>query len=360
MKKGRILFFLLLFVVTAIDCLRCCYPVAATEIDGKDILLLTEQTSLTTLELWKVDLLTGQTNKALMYLYDPMGVALLPSGKGFSFIDRGRIRIKHFFSRSPHSVDFCQPVYQITTLSWLDDERFIFSAQQNMQYKIFLSDLDGTLTTLAEDPACDCSYPAIVEDSLFFLTTDMRQRSSIKKISLSAQEALPGELVLDMGKTHVAFLTMTSLSRGFFVSAPFSVRLEATTINFDFCEINKNDNGIWNQKKLFTFSLPCDAISGISSKRLSESIFPLLPKIFDQKVYFSSLVDELIDLFFYDCCTGEIFRVFPNAASRDRFAPLAWKGKLYYGTTLDEPTIDSLEKPAPEPLFVPISAPVKS
>ena len=114
------------------------YPVAQLA-DGKVLLIYQKESAH--IELFAWDPVTGKADKALVSRYTPLGITVVPHTNTFSFIDNGRIRIKHSNKRSAKALDIPAPLYDVGVVSWTDRCPYgitgFFSAQDQGNHGIY-------------------------------------------------------------------------------------------------------------------------------------------------------------------------------------------------------------------------------
>ena len=110
------------------------YPVASLD---EDNILYIHQTSPRSIQLFEWNTITNHTEQILWSLFNPVGIQLLPDNSGFSFIDNGRLRIKAFQKRSPKTIDFDEPIFNINALHWIDEHTCYCSAYYNNLFSLF-------------------------------------------------------------------------------------------------------------------------------------------------------------------------------------------------------------------------------
>ncbi|HJM68401.1 MAG TPA: hypothetical protein QGF02_00490 [Candidatus Babeliales bacterium] len=330
MKKFIFSLLFLSFSLQSLTPMRCCYPVAATIKGGQTCVFYLDQQSLQCLQLWEVNPHgCSDPNKALMFIYSPSSISLLPSQRGFGFIDRGRIKMKSFIKRSPHSLDFYEPIYNITRAQWIDDEHCYFSAKQDSRYKLFISDLEGELDVLVDTEGADIVYPSHVGDSIYYLSKDTKEGINLFRIDRNSNEV---DCVMPLGRKNVAFLEMRSGTEGFFVQAPFSIDTEADNLELEYYRIYLD--GEWKLEKLFSFTLPTHYLFGKGPERFYESLMAFLPKAHEDEILFSSLLDAYVDIFTYNRVSRRVLPILEDRVEFDRFGAMEYHGEIYYGRTV--------------------------
>ena len=256
------------------------YPVAYN--NATKIAYIIHQKSLYSIDLWIWDKQNESMEKGLLSTYSPGGLKLLPDNSGFSFIDQGKLRIKHFYKRSPKTINFYEPIYDMGSVEWIDSNFCYFTAKKKNNLSIFHADIENQkITCLQEKKSCDCMYPQKVKDDLFFVerTSDNKYKI-IKTNYLKKEEEQTAEqiIILNNGTSPIAFLNMKSESEGFFISHPEVIDRQDKAVTFSCFHLIINADKNWQSKELFSFVLPINYIFGTNDQRLYESILPFLPK----------------------------------------------------------------------------------
>ncbi len=281
------------------------YPVGHIEQDGFKLLLL-YQKSVHHVELWQWDPVSQEAGKALLSSYTPAGIALLPHGNGFSFIDNDTIRVAYTDKRSPMLIPLYEPLYDFTTVHWFDAQHCILSAKEKERFGIYIVDVEGQCTQILHDKECNYRYPYLIQNNIFYIqvhgdhhsimqgTIDLAAITIPKK--LTAQDIFNGmserayypvqnvQSIIDCKEGHVAFLTMQDPHIGFYLEHPARIDRHDTTISFVYHQIAKQGDA-WHDKVLFTFSIPMAYLMS-PQERLYESILPFLPKPIGNVVYY--------------------------------------------------------------------------
>ena len=333
-KKVGLLLLSLSCSLSALDPVRCVYPVVATTVNNEPLLLVLDQQSLQAMRLWSFNPTSGESGMALMFIYSPYSINLLPSGNGFSFINNGCIRVKEFLKRSARALNFYEPIYHITQAQWLDDQTCYFSAKQDGRYKIFTSDIDEELAVLVDQDGADCVYPSAVQNAIYFLTKDRKQSTCLMSVEVESGHA---QELFVFGKKNVAFLQMVSSTEGFYVETPFVINTEDDLLQLQYCRVCK-DGGSWRQEQLFSFQLPMHYIFGSGPERFFESIMPFLPRVYPKEILFSSMRGSYLDIFSFDRQTGVSAPAIEEQRDTDRFGALMFQEKVFYGTSFREET----------------------
>lgn len=317
MKQWIYLLFVSILSISASENMRVCYPLDVVSHGNESRILVFDQQSLQSTRLWLYNPHADTYGSGLLFTYCPTNITMLPSGEGFSFVDRGRIRIKKFNRRSVLSLDIMEPIFNITQLQWINDELCYFSAKQNGRYRLFICNMDGELDIIAEDAEADLIYPSLVGDAMFYLSQDSSQKITLKRISLEDRQSVT---VLSLGRSNCAFLKMTSLSHGYICRMPFSTSLEDDLLAVEYCSIDR-ECGL---TKLFTFDVPVDQIFGTGTNRLVESIVPLLPRVSNDEIIYNTWTDGGMELSAYDVGTKRQRLLYIPG-----FSALKWNGYLY-------------------------------
>lgn len=373
------------------------YPVAATGYGDEQKVYILYQKSLTHIELWLWDPLTKAATKALLSTFTPAGVKILPHDVGFSFIDNGRIKVKMHSKRSPKSLEWYEPVYDIGNLGWIDASCYYFHAKQQEHYGIFHGTLHGEIDPLVVKKGKDCMYPNKIDSTLFYIertpdsqggsyalmrapypattcdpispfnnTQDFERRvSELLSNNFQQKEALIGnsehEKIIDFGTQPVAFLYMLSDHEGFCIGHPTHLDkhdatmplvcyyLQRMTYAGSACvPVEEKRSIVWRLQELFTFQIPLDLLLPESSSRLYESILPLLPYYDQARIYFVDSTDRAqpgnnhnnstLALYCYHRTQQTITRIsrIPQT-QQSYFAPLRIGNRLLFGgSTLHE------------------------
>jgi hypothetical protein len=322
------------------------------------------QKSSTHVELWQWNPETHQTVKALLSTFTPAGLQVLPNNSGISFIDQGRIRVKKFIKRSPKALEIYKPLYNIGTLSWLDEYAAYFSAKEHDNYGIYQIDLASNLHCIRSSLVVDCMYPVKVGATLFCIERSLDRPhhyaivrcpyptivgNSEPSFNDSSQFAVrAGNIMRDnehvpernkgmigdyqcssvvsFGEKSIAFLSMISESKGFCIEYPPIFNRSDTRISF-VCHLIEKIEDSWQHKALFSFALSADLIVP-SETSLYESILPLLPRYINDAFYFSDLASNHLQLKSYNVQTDEVKMVSSGLCD---FSPQYCNGKLYFG-----------------------------
>lgn len=349
MRFFVVIVFLSIIVTPYVMAQEYLYPIASFDKNGQILTYLFYQKSLKHIELWLWNSKTLEAQKALLSSYTPAGLRIIPDHSGFSFIDNGRIRIKDFAKRSPKSIDIYEPIYDIGVLEWIDGHCGYFSAQYQDRWMIFLFNRDSEeITCLAQSNHADYVYPTIKNNTLFFiercnqkkdLTGNVRNSYRIMSAPLNLPETIQRQIsfnslenfdervaliiekqhqqvltesivadaqktvLFDFGDQAIAFLTMENESVGYVLTHDSILDKSATALSLHYYHLEKIDNR-WQKKDLFAFRVPLSLLLPDSAGRLYESLLPLLPKRFKDRIYFVDLHDARLSLYSYNYHSG--------------------------------------------------------
>jgi len=366
------LFFLFFSSVQSLLAYEFLYPVAYTQQNDLIKVYVLYQKSITHLELWVWDPQTKVATKGLLSSYTPAGLRILPSDKGFSFIDEGRIRIKEFHKRSPRVIDIYESLYDINEIEWCNNDTFYFSAKKNDTFCVFQMSIDGLLECLVGDSQYDCMYPQVIRDQLFYIERQIkdelfkREHISYKifkttytkpKLFEQKSKSLPEQLrkaflefddgdihcdnastlekecLADFKKSPISFLRMISDKEGFFLAHPSEVERQDKLLTFD-CYFIKKSEKTWNHENIFSFSIPTELLLDVLDARLYESILPLLPKYYNGSIYYVDyypVKNGNLNIFRYDIALDIIEQKSFGQHGQLSFSPLFIDNKIFYG-----------------------------
>ncbi len=359
------------------------YPVAACSAEQIYVLY---QKSTDHVELWVWNSITKKASKALLSTFSPAGLQLLPDGSSFSFVDNDRIRVKLQGRRQPKAVGFCEPVYDISLIHWINNEAFYFSAKEKEQFSIFHGTIYGTCHRIIGIRRGDCMYPQLRGSELFFIERDDNNDYAIVSMPypmIPQEECVPctdpekfedrvqailrqaqddrtevtrrsygdvskKSLVLNCGNRAIAFLQMISDSFGFFIQHPASINRSDSLISFT-CHALEHEDGEWKSSPLFSFELPTSLLIAGSPERLYESLLPLLVRYDGQKtLYFvnNDKNESGLNIYAYQLDDRTITKKSNLGQNKGMFfSPLCSKFGTWYGGTLmktDELSLDQV------------------
>jgi hypothetical protein len=331
------------------------YPVQSASSD--DVYYIKQKT-LNELELWSLNRQGGQNKKCLDWRFIPAGFKLLPDGKGFSFIDAGRLRIKEFIKRSPRSVEFNTPLYSISEINWLNSKFCYFSAKQKNHYAIFYADTKtGELACIYQDHDSECLSPKIIGDQIFFIkrniitrscsiiigkTPELNLKPGLDYSFLETDKNINPQVILDCNYQQAIYLNMLNSSLGFYIEHMPYINDKAEIIDFICYKIEFNpDQNKWASTKLFNFNVPKKYLFG--DERLYESIMPFLPRAKKSRLYFSDIKQNSAgqyhsSIFEFDLINLKNVEILKSPSDLIFFAPLAVGKDLVYGQILSDLT----------------------
>ena len=311
------------------------YPVAS--LDDTTILYI-HQTSPQTIQLFTWNIITHRTEQVLWSLFNPAGIQLLPDNKGFSFIDNGRLRIKNFQKRSPKSIDFDIPIFNINELHWLNEHTAYCSAQQNNFFSIFQVYDDGRVDCLVSgNKNKDYMYPQKINDQLFYIQRKKINTNGDYTYSIwqKSYNEMKSTEILNFGDKSIIFLLIISETEGFVIEHKNDTDKAASFIYHHLIK----EGGDWQRDDLFSFAIPMDLFLHKDHK-LFESILPLLPRIIDNKIYFvdcSYNNNHILELYYYDLIIHQKNKI-SLGKNGHIFVPIQCGEKLYSGGTSETTT----------------------
>jgi hypothetical protein len=277
------------------------------------------QRSLSELELWLYNFSTREWQQALWSQYTPAGVRFSQTTTQFSFIDNGRVRVHSLFKRSPRSLEFQEPIYEIGIPEWADEQHLYFSAKKQQVFGIFQTDMQGSLIPLLWDGKSDYIYPQKIDTQLFAIKRHEKEYWLVaNEYGINRQPEL-----LYHDQKPMAFLQMVSDQEGFFIRM---LKSQNQKIIFGYYHLIATGLG-WSCMHLFSFSIPNSLLSG--SERLYESIIPFLPHYYSEVFYYVDCgVTDYLEICTYHMRTQQKQKTFSIAFHC--FSPIMVKNKIYY------------------------------
>lgn len=361
MKKYiKIMTIVLFSVLTVYADFEYLYPVA--ELDDENLLVM-HQKSIDDLEILVWNRHQKIAFKELSSTFLPSCVQILPGKMAYSFIDRGRIRIKFFQKRAPRAIDIYEPIHAIVSMNWISDEQFYFVGKHAEQYGLFLCDVSDRSTKVfflsPLHSTYDFMYPCKIHDTIFCITKDVNDRYGIAKLPWSPrpyqqelQEFSMGiksegflykrkfnQERLDQLLKHekpLCFLMMENEQSGFVLELSTSER-DLAFLDFTYCSVKCDNENNWSLKKLFEFHIPKKFLIGTGAQRVHESMYPFLPQHHDDNIFFVTF-DPTTDASIiarYNQISGQVdphigsLRSF--ASDTNFLAPFFAHGKMYCG-----------------------------
>jgi hypothetical protein len=336
-KEGismRLLYFLLVLYAPIIYSIEYIYPVTCLN-NGTTILYI-HQHNPNHIELLQWNTLTNQHIPLLWSLFNPANLQLLPNQLGFSFVDNGRLRIKLFQKRSPKTVEFDEPIYNINGLEWLDEHECYCSAQQGEGFCLFALSDNGDVHCLAREPHKDYMYPQKIGDYLFYI-----ERSSFEKVNYRIIQSYysnnqSSHVIMDFQNKPIIFLQMVSEKEGFVLEHAEDIHNDDKTVKFSYHHLTKDVQGeVWDKEVLFSFSIPAKlVVSG--DERLYESLLPLLPRVEKNEVYFVDCASDYLEPYSYNLASHTLKKIKVPRKNGHYFVPILCGSTFYCGGTKEE------------------------
>lgn len=309
------------------------YPVASLD---EDNILYIHQTSPRSIQLFEWNTITNHTEQILWSLFNPVGIQLLPDNSGFSFIDNGRLRIKAFQKRSPKTIDFDEPIFNINALHWIDEHTCYCSAYYNNHFSLFELHDDGRVKYLTMGNDNDCMYPQKIDSHLFYIERNRSNTCANYRIMQTEYNTPQNNVIIDFQDKPIIFLNMISEKEGFVIEHAKTIESESKTGLFLYYQLIKMGD-TWEKERLFTFEVPTALFLYDNEQRLFESILPLLPRIIDNKIYFTdcSHNDGNLEPYYYDLSKNQTHKLFiANQPEQGHlFVPMLCGTKLCCGGT---------------------------
>jgi hypothetical protein len=327
------------------------YPIASL---ADDSMLVMHQKSLDDLELWIFNPEQNLAIKELGSMFLPTNIQVLPNKKSYSFIDRGRIRIKSFNKRAPRSIDIFEPIGAIVSMTWINDFQFYFVGKHEDLFNVFLCNIaENDIAIYCLNDFCsnlNYLYPYKMNDFLFCVTKDSCEQYAIYQIPWdpklykdalqfsmqTRQKPSPQSNLTPIitSQNPLCFLHMQDEQTGFVLQLNGSV--DANSLSFSCCELQQDGHG-WKLIELFEFCLPQSILIGSDDTRLHESIYPFLPIYTTDWIYFTTKQSpsSTCQIQCYNRTTRIIEPIIDTArswpAAHDFFAPCIINNRLYSG-----------------------------
>lgn len=287
------------------------YPVALfIDCDGKEKIYVAHQWSPTHINLWLWDPVTKIAEPAMAGMMCPIGLRILAGGhNGYSFLDRGRIRIKMADKRSSKALDCCDPVYDFSPITWIDTTSGYLSAKKRNRRGIFQISLHGDFNQLVLHRMSDCCSPCKVASTLFYLerfddngthlvctpypTITYNKENSFNNSStfesrvkdfLHSKQRDDGpphsgtRTILDFGEKNLILLTMVTMTHGYTVEHHVDEKRGDMSL-FSLHTIEYSLAG-WRHRFLCSFSLPSAVL-----QELCEGAAILMPYFYNDNLY---------------------------------------------------------------------------
>ena len=338
----RLGWFLVLFYFSPVYTGEFLYPVG---VDYRSpIIYLIYQKTPSHIELWGWNYTTKHAYQMLLSRFTPAGFRMLPDGKGFSFIDKGILKVKQFFKRSPRIIEFDAPLYNVEVVHWIDDHSCYTSGKYREHFGIFYIDYDGMVSPLCISDDADCMYPQKAGDKLFYIERDEQWHCRIAQTEYvlppdyatfsDRQEwykmhRSPSQTLLDFGQNQIVFLYMISKREGFVVEHSRSISKRDTSITFSYHHIKKTRDN-WTSENLFTYSVPSELLFSGNPARLYEALLPLLPYHYKNYIWYVDSVNNDLGIFVYDI-HKKLKKSVLLKENQSFFSPMLIQGKIFCG-----------------------------
>lgn len=329
------------------------YPVAS--IDEENVLVVCQK-NLEDVELLLWNPTLQSATRLLNSLYLPSQVQLLPDKDGFSFIDKGRIRIKRFQKRAPRSIDIVQPINSIVSMSWINNDQFYFTGKHIEHYKVFLCDLSDKANPeifhISNDDEIDYLYSKKIEDNVFYIGKDEQNSYHLITQKWNPQpyeeHVDQPQNILFTSDNPLCFLHMKNSKEGYFLKCNINESGEDELLSFTCYQASLFDTDWWSVNELFSFRLPLQYLMGESVHRVYESIYPFLPTYKDQAVFYVNYDKNIEKCLLYkydlDQKKSETFTPKKSRNPLGYLTPLCSNQKLYEGLIVSSRTMRNFIK----------------
>lgn len=328
-NQGSVLFAVFVFAFNTIAKSEYFYPIA--NIKG-DFFLAMYQKSTVDLEVWICDAKQNTGYKELSAFFFPSCVQLLPDQSGFSFIDRGKIRIKYFDKRAVHTMPIPETIFRVVYMHWIDKNSFYMTAQETEFFKTYfclLQESDIKVTCLQAEYSAHFFYPTIINNVLFCMQKTANDVFLIVKKSLLDTEKSSFDVLCSSTLPICDLQVNHDGTKCYFVSL-ITKDPNHELLTFECFLLECCTNQV---KKLFDFCLPRDIITGFQPDRLFESFTPFAPYQTKNGIYFSH-AKSYCSLCFYDFKTDQTSEIFVQHNQKNQmhfFAPLFFKKNYICG-----------------------------
>jgi len=272
------------------------YPVAYDKKHKK--VYLVYQNKLDDIKLWSWDPKTEIAFPAMLSYYIPAGLKLLPDYSGFSFIDKGLVRIKYFNKRAPKTIELYYPIHDISSLNWIDKNSFYLSAEKNSKNAVIHVDLkEKSIYSVCESESCDYLFPQKIDNNLYSIKRE-NNTYSIVKTSYKKDKLKKETLVLNLYNAQAKFLRLINNNLGYFLEQVKPLNKEQISFNcWRFFKQKKYNK--YQIKKIFNFNLPKKYFAN-KEYLFYESILPFLPVYKAKEVFFYNKENNNINIYSYN------------------------------------------------------------
>ncbi len=323
------------------------YPVGADP--HQSLIYLIYQKTPSHIELWGWNPKTKQAQQMLLSRLTPAGFQMLPDGRSFSFIDQGLLKIKQLVKRSPRTIEFDAPLYNVELVHWIDVRSCYTHGKYADHFGLFHISLDGDVSPLCMKDKADCLYPQKVADELFYIERDERWRYRIMKTAYRVSPVLDSfcerrawyeaqqhdtEMLIDFAQRPIVFLRMVSEKKGFVIEHDRAMSRRDQSVEFSYHRIEKQESG-WSSERLFRFSVPARFLFLGKQDRFYEALLPLLPRQIGERILYVDAVNRDLGLFRYDLTSSTTHKVLASD-EQSFFAPILWKEQLLSGGSLGD------------------------
>ena len=278
------------------------YPIDTIECEGQECVLTLWQKAKDITELYFCNTTTGVAHKELFSLFSPAGIQLLPSKRAYSFIDNGRIRIKELIKRSPATLAFDKPIFNISRMCWVDDASAYCHAQEGHRFGLYMFNREGCVQRLLYDQSHDYLFPSRAGDRLFYICRMYKNNQMYHAIcAVPFEQNVPydetvlydnQEFIIQAGTLPIAFLRMQSEDLGFVLVHQGALDANEKTVLFHYYALEKKIDtkkvDTWRARQLFSFCVPSFLLDADNENRLYENMLPLLPHHDGTQIYYGS------------------------------------------------------------------------
>jgi len=323
------------------------YPVAVNP--DQSFVYLVYQKAPNHIELWGWSPTTKEAHSLLFSRLTPAGFRLLPDGKSFSFIDQGQLKIKQLMKRSPRTIEFDAPLYNVELVHWIDEKTCYTHGKYADHFGIFHITIDGEVFPLQIANSADYLYPQKVGDTLFSIERDAQWRYRI----IQTKYVVPPELdsfserrrwyeahhrepeqIIDFTQRPIVFLRMVNEEEGFVIEHDRAMSQRDRTVEFKYHHLKKREGG-WQTEQIFQFSIPSRFLFLGKSDRFYEALLPLLPRQIGNRILYVDAVDRELGLYQYDLESRSRQSLIADH-EQSFFAPIFWNGQLLAGGSLGD------------------------
>ena len=280
----------------------CVYPIAtSTTTSGDEQLFVIYQESHGPQKLLLWNPINKETCELLSSDYCPTVITPLCDGVGFSFVDRGRLRIKRDPIGPIRALDFVDAVYDIRTVAWLDSHHGYIGAKKRNRDGIFQISTHGALIPLAYSRVADYHFPQKRDDSLFYVErSEDEQRYSYEVVQASypytsssyhqgnSNRSSSSKKVITIayfGSRALIYLHMISTTQGYVVEQ-HQQETEGNRIRFSCYFIERiEEEQPWKIRFLTCFYLP-RILFDRKHNVMPDLLLAHMPKIVGNRVYY--------------------------------------------------------------------------